>query len=266
MGLIGSVQKDYNYVKTHSFGWGFAAEGRLNVGDPTEFILTEGYGKLRLSIFELKAGRVKEITGLCDTLLTSGSWSISGNALGVPKIQLSIPEFYTLPFFGRLFALKGNYVHGWMGNTNKDFDTAVVSKTYLHQKSLYGRFGKPEWRLKLYGGFNHQVVWGDESVFMGEDYTLSEFQTFFYFNTGKKYNHNSINATRIGNHMGSIDLGLSYDFRNIRFFIYRQNLYEDGALYYFANILDGLNGLCIQNLLNNPKNIRISIYREFTKI
>jgi hypothetical protein len=247
MGLIGSMNRAYDASKNHLADWGFSAEGRLNIGNPTNFILIEGYGKLRLSVFELKAGRTRDITGLCDTVLTSGSFSISGNAPGIPKIQLAIPEFYTLPFLGRLFAFKGNFQHGWMGNWYLNGKAVPNTPTYLHQLTLYGRFGKPSWRLKLYGGFNHQVIWGNEKNFMGEDYALNEFQTYLYVISGKAYNHGKITSTRIGDHLGSIDLGLGYEFTNVRLLIYRQNFYDAGALYYLANILDGLNGLSLVN-------------------
>lgn len=251
--LIGSAGKEYNKTINKKFDWGFAAEGRLNLGRPSDVILIEGYGKIRLSIFQFKAGRSKDIMGLCDTSLTSGSYIGSGNALGIPKIEISIPEFYVIPFLGRLFAFKGNFAHGWMGNTHKDFDSAVYSPTYLHQKSLYGRFGKPEWKLKLYGGFNHQVVWGDEASFMGDDYTLSEFQSFLYVISGKRFNNGSILGTRIGNQLGTIDIGLTYDFQSFRLLLYRQSIYDAGALYYFANIIDGLNGLSITNISRTEK-------------
>ena len=243
--VLGTVKKSYSKTHAKNFDWGFSAESRLNVGSSTNISLIEGFGKIRLSVFELRIGRSKDIIGLCDTSLTSGSYAGSGNSLGIPKVEISIPEFYTIPFLGKLFAFKGNFVHGWMGNTYKNFDTLVVSPTYLHQKSLYGRFGKPEWRLKLYGGFNHEVVWGDEGSFMGDDYTLSLFQSFLYVMSGKRFNNNSIEATRIGNHLGTIDIGLTYDFKNSRLLLYRQSIYEGGALYYFANIVDGLNGLSI---------------------
>jgi hypothetical protein len=256
LGLVGAVQKDYDRTNLKKTGWGFSAEGRLNVGNPTNFILTEGYGKFRLSIFELKAGRVRDITGLCDTALTSGSWSVSGNALGVPKIQLSIPEFYTLPILGKLFAFKGSYMHGWIGNWYINDKAVPNTPTYLHQKSLYGRFGKPSWKLKFYGGFNHQVIWRNEDSIMGEDYALNAFQAFLYVNTGKAYSHEGIQKTRIGNHLGSLDLGLTYEFRNARLFVYRQNFYDAGALSYLANILDGLNGLSFVNKRDNDGNIQ----------
>ena len=246
--LIASSEKEYNKTSNKIFDWGFSAEGRLNLGKPSDVILIEGYGKIRLSVFQFKAGRSKDIMGLCDTSLSSGSYIVSGTSLGIPKIEVSIPEFYIIPFFGRMFAFKGNFVHGWMGNTHKGFDTiAIVSPTYLHQKSLYGRFGIPEWKLKLYGGFNHQVVWGDEASFMGEDYTLTEFQSFLYVISGKRFNNGSIQGTRIGNQLGTIDIGLTYDFQNFRLLLYRQSIYDAGALYYFANIIDGLNGLSITN-------------------
>lgn len=268
MSIIGRVQKDYDRTNLKKADWGFSAEGRLNVGNPTNFILTEGYGKFRLSIFELKAGRVKDITGLCDTVLSSGSWSVSGNALGVPKIQLAVPEFYTLPIFGKLFAFKGSYMHGWIGNWHIDEEIIPNTPTYLHQKTLYGRFGKPSWKLKLYGGFNHQVVWGNEDSIMGADFTLNKFETYLYVLTSKSYSNESIQKTRIGNSLGSIDLGLSYDFTNLRLFIYRQNFYDAGALYYLANILDGLNGLSFVNKRINDKDFqwkRILIEFLYTK-
>ncbi len=253
IGLIGSVRKDYNTNKNLRTDWGFGAEGRLNVGNPTEFILTEGYGKFRYGIFELKAGRVKEITGLCDTLLTSGSWSVSGNARGIPGIQLAVPEYYTLPFFGELFAFKGSYMHGWMGNWNYYDSVVANTPTFLHQKMLYGRFGKPRWRIKLYGGFNHQVVWGDERDILGESYVLNNLETFLYVNAGTRYSKDTIRMTRIGNHVGSIDIGFTLEFEKIRLLIYRQSFFDAGALYYMANLRDGLNGICIEHKVNNGK-------------
>jgi hypothetical protein len=255
LGLIGAVKRDYDRTKPHLADWGISAEGRLNVGNPTGFILLEGYGKARLGIFEFKGGRVKDIMGLCDTSLSSGSFSVSGNNLGIPKVEISIPEFYTIPVFGGLFAFKGNYVHGWIGNWHLQDSIVPNTPTYLHQKSLYIRFGKPVWKLKLLGGFNHQVIWGNEEVIMGEDYELNGFQTYLYVITGKPYNNGEIQETRIGDHLGSIDLGLEYDFKKIHLLIYRQFLYEAGALYYLANLADGLNGVSLVNKQNKGNTI-----------
>ena len=256
LSLIGAARKDYDLSDDKLFDWGASFEGRANLGQGSNLTLIEGYGKVRLGIFELRAGRSKKITGLCDTTLSSGSWAISGTNLGIPEIELSVRDFWTLPFLGELFAFKGNFSHGWMGEMRMArfilLDT-VTTTSFLHQKSLYGRFGKPSWKLKLYGGFNHQVVWGDEQEYYLDDYTLTPAQTYYYVVSGKRYTNGYIQDERQGNHLGSIDLGLEYEFENIKLLIYRQNLYEAGALVHFANIQDGLNGISLQNLHRGVK-------------
>ena len=84
------------YQKDKLFDWGVFFEGRANLGQGSNLTLIEGYGKLRLGIFELRAGRSKEIMGLCDTTLTSGSWAISGTNLGIPEVELSVRDFWTI--------------------------------------------------------------------------------------------------------------------------------------------------------------------------
>jgi hypothetical protein len=248
LSLIGAVRKGYDTTKIRILDWGAAVEGRANIGNKSNFTVIEGYGKLRISVFEIRAGRSKEIMGLCDTSLSSGAWAVSGNALGIPKVQISIPEFYSLPLFGELFAFKGNYAHGWIGETSMNlYGNVLQIETWLHQKSLYGRFGKPEWKFKLYGGFNHQAFWGNEKDYYGDIFTLSPIKTYIYVITGKGYGTNFIPSSRIGNHLGSIDLGFEYEFKNVRLLAYRQNIYDAGALYYLANIRDGLNGLSLVN-------------------
>ncbi len=251
LSLVGFTRKDYAPGKEKFFDWGASFEGRANLGQGSNLTLIEGYSKVRLRIFELRAGRSKMTTGLCDTTLTSGSWAISGTNLGIPEVELSVREFWTLPWLGQLFAFKGNFAHGWMGDlqmTRSSLQDTLTLRAYLHQKSLYGRFGKPSWRLKLYGGFNHQVVWGHEQEYYFDDYTLSPIETYLYVITGKKFSNGYIQEERQGNHLGSIDVGFEYSFDRVKLFLYRQNLYEVGGLAHLANIQDGLNGVSIENI------------------
>lgn len=249
MSFAGSVNKDYDSKNTGFFDWGVSLEGRANIGNTSAFYLTEGYAKVRLSVFELKAGRSKDISGLCDTTLSSGAFAVSGNASGIPKVEISIPEFYSIPLFGELFAFKGNYVHGWIGETNVRLLNGKMDslKTFFHQKSLYGRFGKPSWKWKIYGGFNHQVFWGSEAEYYGEYYTLTDFECYMYVVTGIPYGTDVIPSSKIGNHLGSIDLGFEYDFTKIKLFAYHQFFYDIGALGHLANLRDGLSGISLLN-------------------
>ncbi len=249
--LIGYVRKDYDSGKGKLFDWGGSFEGRANLVQGSNLTLVEGYGKIRLGIFELRAGRSKNITGLCDTLLTSGSWALSGNSLGIPAVEFSVREFWTIPMLGELIALKGNFVNGWVGDLEMAryiLQDTVTITSYFHQKSLYGRFGKPSWRMKFYGGFNHQVIWGHEQEYYLDNYTLKPFQTYLYMFIGKRYSNGYIQEERQGNHLGSIDLGMEYRFDKYKISLYRQNFYEVGGLGHLANIQDGLNGLSIENL------------------
>ncbi len=242
---IGGVKKEYSSRKEKKFDWGTSFEGRINAGYKIEGILIEAYAKARYGIFQIKAGRSKDIIGLIDSTLSTGSFSISGNALGIPKIEISVPEYWDLPFTNRLFAFKGNFVHGWMGDQElySGADNPFV-KTYLHQKSLYGRFGKPTWTVNLYGGFNHQVEWGNEKQIY--DHQLSNLETFKYVFLGIAYHPGNFPGSKIGNHLGSLDQAISVNLKNHKLFAYHQFFYEAGALASLDNVKDGIFGISIK--------------------
>jgi hypothetical protein len=209
-------------------------------------------------MFEVKLGRTKDVMGLNgDTLLSSGNFAVSGNALGVPVLDIRIPEYYRLPWFDGLFSFKGNFANGLMGKktvSKVQFLTQNhnVLPVFMHQKSLYGRIGRKSWRLNLYGGINHQAQWGGEQKVFGNAYTLNTFEKLWYIFLGKPYGiYDVIPPSKIGNHLGSIDLGLSYDWDRIRLMGYRQNFYDIGAISRLANIADGLNGITITNKFFN---------------
>lgn len=240
--FIGAARKDYD-PNAGLADWGGAIEIRADVGDSSRLTLIQGYIKARFSIFEFKAGRSREFTGLVDSTLSSGAYSISGNALGIPKVQLAIPEYFPLPIFGGLFAFKGTFSYGWLGNEPLQYTQYASNvKGNYHELSFYGRLGKPNWRLKLYGGLNHQAMWGDEKTVYGPHYQISKVKEFEYVVLGKTYL-----GSKIGNHIGSIDMGLDYDLGGARLSFYRQNFYDEGALSKLANIADGLNGISLTN-------------------
>jgi len=241
--VIGAVHINYDSLNTRLIDWGASLEVRGDMGEKARATLIEGYAKLKIAVFELKAGRIKEIMGLVDSTLSSGAFAISGNALGIPKVELSIPSYYQLPWFGDLFAFKGNFAVGRMGEFPIQYGHLTrQANTWFHQSSLYVRLGRPEWALKLYGGINHQVMWGDEREVFGPGYKVSGWKTFLYAATGKTW-HNS----KVGNHLGSIDMGLDYDWEYIRLSAYHQFFYDEGGLYHLSNITDGLSGISLTN-------------------
>jgi hypothetical protein len=227
------------------FDYAFGGEVVGNVGKANQFLIPEAYFKTRLRAFEFYVGRRREIVGLVDTTLTSGSYIWSGNALPMPKLQISIPNYTSIIGKG-LISIKGSFAHGWFENSRP-----YTKFVKLHQKWFYGRLGRPNWKINFYGGFNHQAQWGGESPYYSVDGKLPDgLKNFKYVVTGKRgaiKNPNTFDfdANRVGNHLGTVDISMSVRFKNANIFIYRQNLYEDGSLFYLNNIADGLNGISI---------------------
>jgi len=272
--LIGRFSKNYSeltpneeiYGRERLIDWGFGLEARANGGKTSNLQLIQAYVKAKVSIFELKVGRTKDVMGLNgDTTLSSGNFAVSGNALGMPKVEISIPEYWRIPILDGLFSVKGTFSNSWLGQI-KVLDSIVVyprpdrpdsklvypifdnrPETYLHQKSLYVRLGKKNWKMQLYGGFSHQAQWGSERGVYGSNFKLSPLQTFLYVATGRAYGAPGIPTSKIGNQLGSIDLGIEYDFNNFGLMAYRQFFYDVGALSKLANAADGLTGLAITN-------------------
>jgi hypothetical protein len=270
----GSVSSDYKRATSKEgnfmlpkFDWGYGLNIVGNVGKANELLVPEAYLKAKLGIFELYAGRRKEVVGLADTTLSSGSYIWSGNALPIPKIQISIPAYKPIGFTKGIVSFKGNYAHGWFENSRSD-----VKNFYLHQKSLYGRIGKPEWKVKLYAGFNHQVQWGGELLYADPTNALakngklpSSFSDYVGVVTGKslavetdtsKFGFNDA-GNRGGNHLGTVDIGFSLSLRDLEVLVYRQNIYEDGSLFFLGSIGDGLNGISITNKKSGSQSIAI---------
>ncbi|WP_395768093.1 capsule assembly Wzi family protein [Aquirufa sp.] len=235
--------------------WGYGVRALVNLAETrADVLLQEAYLNGRFGIFELQAGRKKQLQGLMDSTLSSGSIIWSGNALPMPMINLVVQDYWAPKFVQGIVGFKGNYAHGWFDNQRSD-----VSNFYLHQKSFYGRLGKPNGLFKFYGGFNHQVQWGgklkyaDPGNFSAKNGKIaSSPKDYFYIITGQSMNvvggdtaTYGINDgwNRLGNHLGTIDVGMEIDWKKAKLFLYRQSIYEDGSLYYGNNITDGLHGV-----------------------
>ncbi len=236
--------------------WGYGVNAVVNAGKASQILLPEAYVKGRLGAFELYVGRRREVVGLVDTLLTTGAYAWSGNALPIPKIQLALPTYTAIPFTKGVLSVLAGYSHGWFENSDR-----LVKGSYLHQTQVYARLGKPTWRFRLYTGFNHQVIWAGEaapgvlSPLVSVDGKLpSSLKYYPAVVIGERglFDSNDPNVTsfednRVGNHLGSVDFAADVSIADWNIFIYRQFPYDDGSLFYLTNIQDGLNGLRLKN-------------------
>lgn len=253
--VYGNITKNYQYAPSERLmDWAGVVDFRLNVGNRVEFIPVEAYLKGRLSIFELKVGRSRDREGLVDSLLSSGSFTLSGNALGVPSVRIGIPDYWSIPYTAKWLALKGNASYGWMGNVGIRYGENSGDRlpTNFHHLSFYGRVGKPDARWRLYGAIHHDVIWGSDQDIFGDQYNLGWLQEFWHVVTGKSHvppagYEGQVDISKVGNHLGSIDLKFQYDFSNLQLDVYRQFFYEKGAIAHFANLRDGLTGVALSN-------------------
>jgi len=246
--------------------WQADFEGRLNIGQQVNYRSIQGAASLKYRIFQLQAGRTRSVIGLVDSSLSSGAFSQSGNALGIPCIIISVPRFQPIAFTKNFVAVKGNFGFGKMGmmNLNENMNPLVDKvSTYFHQKSIYVRLGKPQSKVKLYGGFNHQVYFGNEKDIFGGAFDLSWPSELFYVVTGKAYRGAARLASKIGNHNGSIDQMITLSSGKYIYSFYHQFFYEAGGLIHLANATDGLWGINLENKETNSHVAVKKILAEF---
>jgi hypothetical protein len=236
----------------------------LFVGSQAKIVIPEAFYRVDYKKFALTAGRRKQVHGLVDSTLSSGSITWSGNALPLPEIQISVPE-YTKVLFPFL-SFKGHFSHAWFGNQTS------VRGYYLHQKSLYGRIGRPNSKVKLYGGILHHAQWGGTPKYGIPDwdtrYVNGKFPTGWYvyrnilfpFTNPSKDSLVNPNTSpydyenRYGNHLGQIDMGGELILKKLKMLFYKQIIFETGQTFSsLTNIDDGLYGISISSLKPESK-------------
>ncbi|ODS87369.1 MAG: hypothetical protein ABS46_00280 [Cytophagaceae bacterium SCN 52-12] len=234
------------------FDWGASVRPILyrSPEAPGKVLLPEAQVKVRYGSLELYAGRRMDVTGLGDTLLTSGFYAVSGNALPIPKVQLSTTGFVPVKWFHSYLAVSAGLAHGW-------YDVDYLQGARLHQKYLYLRFGRASAAVRFYAGLNHQVQWAGHAEYLKgrPDIAIdgafpSSWKLFPYVflaytprNWYEKQGFTSFDSYRMGNHLGSQDLAAEGVVAGEKFLLYHQHVYEDVSGLVWKNFPDGLWGL-----------------------
>lgn len=256
--IKGNLKKPFFFSDTiiKPFDWSFSIETRANFGLNSNVQLIDGFISGKFFMFEAKLGRTKEFLGLTDSNLSLGSFAISGNALGIPKVELCIPNYWPK---NTSVAVKGNFSHGWYGYIPSVGTLSEVDSlnTYLHQKSLWIRFGKPKNSIRFFSGFSDNALWGDEYK-LHSSFNLSKAQRYWSVISGKVWEN-----SKVGNHLGTIDARIEIETKRYIISTYRQFFYDVGALWHLANVSDGLMGLTIEDKQNNKSFILKKVLFEF---
>ncbi|WP_080055632.1 capsule assembly Wzi family protein [Spirosoma aerolatum] len=238
---------------TQPVDWGFGLNPALTYdqADKQKLLLAEAYTKIRFRAIEFYVGRWRGVTGLGDTTLSSGFYAVSGNALPIPKLQIGTVGYAPLHFTNDFLAINAAFSHGW-------FNVPYIQGVRFHQKHLYLRLGKPAATVKFYAGVNHQVQWAGHAEYLKQRPDLADANGYFpsdwrfYKYVVLSYTpsdwknvsgYTDFDSYRVGNSVGSIDVGLEFTTRNAHLLAYYQHAYEDVSGIAFLNMPDGLWGL-----------------------
>ncbi|GAB3266894.1 capsule assembly Wzi family protein [Larkinella harenae] len=257
IGLSGTVLLNDTTKNRLNRAWTlvYGAEAVGNAGKSSQFLVPEAYMAVAHRGIALVAGRRREVIGLVDSTLSSGSYAWSGNALPIPKVQFGTRGFVPLGRRGWL-ALNGFIAHGWYA------DTWYMQHSFLHQKSLFVRVGKPSSTVRLYAGINHHVQWGGRSAYIDPKLAvngqlpgrLSDFPNVLFAIRTNGLNNDRISSfdyvNLYGNHLGSIDFGGELRFASVSVFGYHQHAFDDVTGMFFKNLPDGLSGIRLRT--NRP--------------
>lgn len=275
--LSAGISKDYDSLltlkrKLKPFNYGYGINVHTNMGKTNQILLPEAYLKLRFNHLEFYGGRRKEIQGLTDSTLSSGAYVWSGNALPVPKLQISTPNWVGWGPYKRL-SYKAGLSHGWFGTQG------IIENYYLHQKWLYLKISDKKQKVQLMGGINHQTQWGgysEELKKVGGEFppTLNGYlapkplysyqfillpflQKFVDVDPTKVPGYDG--GLAVGNQLGSIDLAATIQ-QNWQF--YHQKPFDFArSLINFNNIEDGIYGIAWKS--KHPKTIIQHVVGEF---
>jgi hypothetical protein len=248
-GAVFTANSHKNYILKKKYDWKYGVEITGWAGKQSDIMLTEAYLSGRRGRWEIWAGRRKEVYGLGDTTLSGGLYAWSGNARPMPKIQIGTRDY--INFLGKWLGVNMSWSHGM-------FDSQGLLKgDMLHQKSLYGRLGKPTSFISIFVGLNHQVAWGgQQKIKTGSpyDYYPSGLNTYFYVVTLLKDREvvaiDNISTeddtnNQYGNHLGSIDFALKLQAFNAELLFYKQTAYETGRVFSLITADDGITGISI---------------------
>lgn len=243
-----SISSDFKRDSTGKYNrpldWGYGLNGGAILSEKgVKGVLPIAYLKAKIWEFEITAGRMTQFTGLTgDTTLTSGSFAISGNSLPVPGIRFAIPEFRTFRFSQGWLAMKAHYSESFLGNNFlMNHLASNINNTALHSKAMTFRIGNDAYPVKLFVGANHQVMWGGNPEKSDDQMISSSIGTYKDVISGK-----SGENLLIGEHIGSVDLGVEFTDYSWTYFLYRQNFYEQDYHNKKMNWQDGLTGIEIR--------------------
>ena len=226
--------------------WGYTYGTNLVLGyaGSSGFQANEYWFGMRFRFLLLKAGAMAEPVLYNELSSTNGNMYNSGNARPIPGLTLSSNEY--IPFFiaKKWLSVRFLYNEGFLN------DSRVVTHTHLHHKNLYLKSAVSS-SVNITIGLEHYVFWGGNSPTYGK---LPGEKDYFRYILGLAGGNDSdvkdqVNAA--GNQLGSYNLQIQKDWKNISASFYWNHPFEDRSGMELANLPDGLWGMHVASKKRN---------------
>ncbi len=231
--------------KNIDFSWGFNLVNRYSSDYSAYF--EEGYGKAKIYFVQIQAGRVKEVFGNQDSVLSSGGLLWSGNSLPVPAVSISTPEYVPFPFSFGYIHFKAGISHGWFENNQ------YVKNALLHHKYISFKAGG-DLPVNFSIALHHFAQWGGTStdpIYGKLPSDLRAFRNIFFAKSGESDSPVNDQENAAGNHLGSYNLGADFKLKPVHISLYWQSVFEDNSGRTNQNLWDGLYGISVTNYKGN---------------
>ena len=147
----------------------------VNLGD--DAILPELYIGASYKWFKIMGGRKKTQLGRNYSSLSLGSMIVSSNALPIPRVSFSIPDYQLIKMNNIPVKIKGGISHGWLDRG------LYLEPPLLHEKWLYLSYENE--KFSTYLGVVHEAIWGGATTEFGpQPNAFKDFLRVFFLSSG----------------------------------------------------------------------------------
>jgi len=210
-----------------------------NIGQSNHFSNSELYMGISHDWLNLLVGQKKNTIGENYLPLSLGSMVLGSNAIPLPRVSLSLPDYHLFKFKNIPIKIKGGLSHGWL-------DKGMYSDApMLHEKWLYLSFQNKNYSGHL--GLVHEAIWGGATKTFGSQPTsFEDYLRVFFLLSGSSSATTKEQTNALGNHLGMWDVGMWVQKSSYDYHLYLQHPFEDqSGARWLLNYPDGLWGLSI---------------------
>ncbi len=177
----GSVERPIVVDEGRKWGLGYGLDVAVPVNYTSSFVIQQAYVEGRWLHGMLTIGAKQHPMELKDARLSTGSQTLGVNARPIPQVRLSLPEYWTLPFFNGWLHLKGHIAYGMMTDDNWQHEFTGRKSKYAdnvlyHSKAGYLKIGNEDvfcpWSVEL--GLEMGTTFGGTSYRLNDDGMMFE--------------------------------------------------------------------------------------------